>query len=151
MKKKMWRYGASIQEALISPSLQLQVHFVDFLPDLTTFDNLFHLFYCIYGGILKCQSQQDGPVAGFLWHKCCQVFGTNMCQRLKTETEIRWDRLLNTEKLQCSMLVWLMKMNAKPFKLCSGLSCVASLIKCCRCLTTSFYPSLDIISMQHTK
>lgn len=37
--------------------IRLCLHFVAFLPDLTTFDDLFHLFYCIYGGIFQCKSQ----------------------------------------------------------------------------------------------
>lgn len=64
---------------------RLHVRFNYFLPDLTTFDHLFNLFYCIYGGILQCQSQQDRPVARFLRHKHRQVFGTDMCQRLERE------------------------------------------------------------------
>lgn len=73
------------RRAVFYAAYRLHVRFNYFLPDLTTFDHLFNLFYCIYGGILQCQSQQDRPVARFLRHEHCQVFGTDMCQRLERE------------------------------------------------------------------
>lgn len=73
------------RRAVFYAAYRLHVRFNYFLPDLTTFDHLFNLFYSIYGGILQCQSQQDRPVARFLRHEHCQVFGTDMCQRLERE------------------------------------------------------------------
>lgn len=56
------------------------------LPHLTTSDEFFHLFYCVYGGIFECESQQDWPVAGFLGDKSCQIFGADVRQRLQVNT-----------------------------------------------------------------